>query len=638
VQAFRPRPIDLAAAALLALVGAAEHAAAGFERWPLGLGPYLLAAGALAFARAAPLLLPPLLGVLYATAGLAGFDVSQPASWLPLVAAAAFAAGAYAPRARWPLGLGAVLVALGLLYGALEWLTEFEPSVLFGLALSVGPWALGLALRAALDRERDARAAAERARIEGELARGRAVAAERERIAAELHDVLAHALGAMVLQASAAAELVGRRPGEARRVLSGVASAGQEALAETGRLLRILRAEHEGRLAPPQEPEQETADRRPAVGLRDAALPLLFAAVATTEIVANGYGPLWAMLGSVWLACGVLVLRRALPLAMPLAVPAIFLAPRLVGGEPNELASLLLVGGLAVFAAGRHVPPRRLGLGLAAVLVAGALSAADVVTRGELAADLILVFVLALAPWAVGAALRASLARTGRHAAAAERARLEAEVHAADAVAADRRRIARELHDLLASSLGVMTVQASAAAELVPADPARAAAAVAEVERAGRAALAGGGRLLRLVREDDRNGTVPQPGLAELAALADDCARAGLEVELEDAALGRVPAGVAVSLYRIVQEALTNALKHAPGSRVRVRLSRGPGGVAVEVANGRPGSPPRTIARSGHGLTGLRERVEVFGGTLEAGPTPEGGFRLAATIPLAESS
>ena len=165
--------------------------------------------------------------------------------------------------------------------------------------------------------------------------------------------------------------------------------------------------------------------------------------------------------------------------------------------------------------------------------------------------------------------MRKTLGRTRVLAAKAERARLAQELEAERAAAAERKRIARELHDVLANSLSVMIVQASLAADLVAQDPDGATGAVAEVERSGRAALGGTGRLLRRIRDgSDGAGTHPQRGVADLPTLAAEYARAGLGIDLELESVERLPAGIDLSIYRIVQEALTNALKHAPGSPV----------------------------------------------------------------------
>jgi signal transduction histidine kinase len=204
-------------------------------------------------------------------------------------------------------------------------------------------------------------------------------------------------------------------------------------------------------------------------------------------------------------------------------------------------------------------------------------------------------------------------------------------------MAGERRRIVRELHDVLAASLSVMSVQATLAAELVIGDTDAGAAAVAQVERAGRAALGEVGRLLRLARSDGA-GTEPNHRLADLPMLVADYARAGLHVDLDSDAVAHLPIGIGSSVYRVVQEALTNALKHAPGSTVRVTVSCAGPSVDVEVVNDRPPRPPAHAVPSGHGLLGLRERVTLLGGRFQAGRTAAGGFLLAASIPLAEDA
>jgi signal transduction histidine kinase len=170
----------------------------------------------------------------------------------------------------------------------------------------------------------------------------------------------------------------------------------------------------------------------------------------------------------------------------------------------------------------------------------------------------------------------------------------------------------------------------------VVADPDDAAVAVERVSHAGREALERLGRLLPLI-QDGQAGTAPEPGMAALPGLAERFTRAGLRVELDVADTVPLPAMVEVSAYHVVAEALTNALKHAPGSGVQIRLARTGSRVDVEVRNSRASSPPSTRpapAPGGHGLIGLHERVQAFGGDLDAGPTADGGFRLAASMPI----
>ena len=644
-DAHRVRRSDALVPGMLWIVGAVEMVGGGYAPLWLGLATYSLAVGALWARRAAPLAVPPAVGAIYALTPVLGFDVSDPASWLLVIAFACLSTGVLAPRSLRYVGLASVAGCLAMVMAGLAWFTAFDPDLLFGLILCAGPWALGVALRAALDRNGRLGAEAEHARIERSLAAERAAASERERISVELHDALAHALGAMVVQASVAGDLVRRDAAAAAAALEAVAQAGRRALGETGRLLRLLRddrdelglrlattaTEHDGR-ATPMAAERTLPKLRPA----DLLLPALFGVIGTVEIASGGYERMWLWLGACWLAVGLLCARRVIPLAMPIAVAGIFVAAGLIGDNTDEPASTILALGLAFVAAGLHVPRSRAAAGLASVLAAIALLAVVSAESGELA-DIAL-DVAFVVPWAVGVALGETLERARALAAEVERARVEQELEAERGAAAERKRIARELHDVLANSLSVMIVQASLAAELVDVDPAAAIAAVGEVERSGRAALGETGRLLRLINIDgDDIATHPQHGVADLPALADEYVRAGLGIDLEvDDVMARLPMGVELSTYRIVQEGLTNALKHAPGSPVRVRLAREGSDVAIEVRNGPAASAAFTVVPGGHGLVGLRERVSLFGGALDAGPTADGGFVLAATLPMEE--
>ena len=213
------------------------------------------------------------------------------------------------------------------------------------------------------------------------------------------------------------------------------------------------------------------------------------------------------------------------------------------------------------------------------------------------------------------------------------------------AVLEERTRIARDLHDILAHAMSVITVQAGVGAHLLERDPAQARRALVVIEETGRGALGEMRRLLGALRAGDPP-TEPQPGLASLDRLASQATAAGVPVELQVEGPARpLPAGLEVSAYRIAQEALTNAIKHAPGGRARVTVRYRPhtvelevvdtGGAAkgVESAFGRPSTDSnRPDGRSGQGLRGMRERVALYGGVFEAGPRA-GGFRVLAAFP-----
>jgi signal transduction histidine kinase len=229
------------------------------------------------------------------------------------------------------------------------------------------------------------------------------------------------------------------------------------------------------------------------------------------------------------------------------------------------------------------------------------------------------------------------LERRARRAAALEeravRLEEEREENERAAVAEERRRIARDLHDVVAHGVGVMTVQAGAARLLLEDDPARAREPLLAVEQAGRQALAELRRLLGILRRDERDaGLRPQPGLADLGELVAQARRAGLPVELVvEGAPVALPAGVDLAAYRIVQEGLTNTHKHAGPARAGVAVRYGPDTLELEITDdGRAG----TNGGGGHGLVGMRERVALYDGRLEAGPRPEGGFTIRAHLPL----
>ena len=220
-----------------------------------------------------------------------------------------------------------------------------------------------------------------------------------------------------------------------------------------------------------------------------------------------------------------------------------------------------------------------------------------------------------------------------------ESARSEEQVRAEEvrrAAAEERSRIARELHDIVAHSLGVIVVQATAGGRIVDESPEEARAALNAVERTGRDALADMRRLLGVLREDGPSARQPQPGLDELEPLLERFRTAGLDLAVEiDRPLPPLPAGLDLCAYRVLQEALTNCLRHAPGRTARLRLRSAEGALNLSVSNDgdhTPASPGEN--GGGHGLLGMRERVVMFGGDFDAGPAPDGGWRVAARLPL----
>src|SRR5215470_1590443 len=259
--------------------------------------------------------------------------------------------------------------------------------------------------------------------------------------------------------------------------------------------------------------------------------------------------------------------------------------------------------------------------------------AADVTNLNGPASATIIFTVATIALDNVGSRLRAqrSLAvQTGRTEAEQERL----------AVLEERTRIARELHDVVAHHMSLIAVRAETAPYRLSGLPESARAEFSSLSEVAREALTDMRRLLGVLRQDQPAALAPQPQLADLPALIDAARQAGMSVELSlPSAPGQVPAGVGVCAYRIVQESLSNASQHAPGAVVTVSVARDSGVILLRVANG-PGGHPGPSGNDhgpGHGLAGMRERVALLGGSLSAGPAPDGGFVVSAALPLGEA-
>jgi signal transduction histidine kinase len=233
--------------------------------------------------------------------------------------------------------------------------------------------------------------------------------------------------------------------------------------------------------------------------------------------------------------------------------------------------------------------------------------------------------------------------RRQRVAALEERARAmerEKEEEARRAVADERLHIARELHDVVAHSMGVIAVQASVGEHVIDGNPQEAKRALHAISDVSRSTLGEIRRMLGALRETDEESASysPAPGLEELDRLVRELDGAGVPVEVSyEGTRTELPRGVDLTAYRIVQEALTNVLKHAGRARARVQVRYEPGALGLEIVDDGRGVNGRSEASGdGHGLVGMRERVAVYGGTLEAGPRPGGGFRVAVRLPYGD--
>ena len=259
------------------------------------------------------------------------------------------------------------------------------------------------------------------------------------------------------------------------------------------------------------------------------------------------------------------------------------------------------------------------------------------VTIGSIASNIIIFATV----WLIGDNLQTRRANVAALRERAERAEQTRAAEAQRAVAEERTRIARELHDVVAHSMSVMLVQTGAARRVLDTDPAQATAALEAVEATGRDAMKEMRRLLGVLREDTAPSTLaPQPSLDGLEALAQQFTEAGLDVTLEVEGTERtLPAGVELSAYRIVQEALTNALKHAgPGVSVVVKVRAAGDDLEVQVVDDGRGAAAQGNGSGGHGVLGMRERADVCGGELVAGPRAGGGFEVRARLPVVEGA
>jgi signal transduction histidine kinase len=364
----------------------------------------------------------------------------------------------------------------------------------------------------------------------------------------------------------------------------------------------------------------------------DVLLALAVAASAAIEIRFNGgVHPKWAALVTELPFSLALAWRRRLPLLAVLLLAVGWGLEPALGVPVDQPVVPLLALVIALYSLGRHLPLSRALAGFALAAAGGSVSALHIHGNAVVKiGNAVFGIVIAGGFFAVGVIVRAATREAALHARRAER--LEAE--RALAIAEERARIARELHDVIAHSVSVMVVQAGAAAEMLKRTPERAAEPLEAVQETGRQALVEMSRLVGLLRDDaEELGLAPQPGLAELDVLLAQVRESGLPVELRVEGEPRaVPLGVDLSAYRVVQEALTNALKHAGQARAEVFLRYRPDALELEVRDDGPGS---TNGHSGgHGLVGMRERVSVFGGDFEAGPRREGGFGVRARLPL----
>jgi signal transduction histidine kinase len=332
--------------------------------------------------------------------------------------------------------------------------------------------------------------------------------------------------------------------------------------------------------------------------------------------------------------------RRRWPLSGVAVVLVLMITMRIVFGQLANLGSIrgvavsliLLVYGLGAFA-----PQKRSVWMLGAAVVVTTVSQLTKHGGGVGAAVPMEAFAVLL-PYALGRVMRARAARERSSQDAAERLDAELVTGARAAAQDERARIARELHDVIAHSVSVMVIQAGGARLVMAGEPDRAEESLRRVERAGREALAELRRLLGILGEGDPRALTPQPGLEDIGPLLAQARASGITAKLRVDG-DPVPLAPALDLcaYRILQEALTNAIKHAAPAQASVDLRWRPSALELEVSDDGCRNGAGESAR-GHGIPGMRERVALHNGSLEAGARPNGGFTVRARLPLPTGS
>jgi len=602
----------------------------------------------------------PALGLLLAAAIAAASAPQTAQSIAPasfLIAPAGVAVGFIAATAARRVSVAAAVIALGVLarYGT-DWRGEGLTADCWPAAVVIA-WLIGQSIR-----QHRLRADTLRAQVEAT-----AVTAERLRVAGELHDMVAHAIDVIAIQAGAGSRVIGTQPAQARDALAAIEATSRQTLAGVRRALGALRRaeqRHEPGHAPPgPAPARARASAAPplpllrrvppgvwmavswcavtayvisAVGLEEGGLPVL--TTRGPRLVPQGMTAMpWPLLAT----AGVVALSAVLLRRWPLPALALLLAGAIATAMmpepimPNfyQLALqppaffLIAPAGVAVgcIAATRPAP----------ISVGAALLALGVQVRYVTASippgfsprtsPALAVAVATVIAWLIGQSIR----QNRRH---AQTLRTQAQ---AEAVMAERLRIARELHDMIAHSIGVIAIQAGAGSQVIETQPAEARNALIAIEATSRRALAGLRRTLGAAGAGPdlaRSPLDPAPGLADVARLAETAMRAGVRVDVRWRGQRRpLPANIDQSAFRIIQEAVTNVIRHARTGHCQVTIDQRDDEVAIEVTDDGSGG---AAGGAGYGITGMRERAGLLGGQLTAGPRPEGGFKVAARVPL----
>jgi signal transduction histidine kinase len=535
-----------------------------------------------------------------------------------------YSLGAHPSLKRAIGGFAVLLVAVAV--------TDLRSLGFFGFQFAIlwlagrGVWAYRLQsvqLRALVHRLEGEREASERL----------AVTQERQRMAGELHDTIAHAVSIMVVQAGGAEQMVSREPDRARAALIAVQDNGREVITQLQRVLRLLR-----RTTDTSKSEGDLPLSVPAPVLRnglvrsiwaDVLLALFVVLLADPQVAhidpLSGI-PVQIAVSSVAAFLAVVIQRRV-PLIALLIAATTTVAELLLFGVVVDFASVAAMM-LAMYSVAVHTATRR-----SIAAAATAVVAVCVLVLIKVGADsAMLAAVWLTTPWFAGRHVRTYRSRAEQLQILTTRLAHERDARARLAVLDERARVARELHDSLAHAVNVMVLQAGAAEHALISTPDRARNAIHVVETQGRQAHEDLQHLLGLLDSDCVSPRTPQPSLNRLEALF---AEAGLPVTLQVSGNPpRLPADLDISAYRIIQEGLTNTLKHAGPVPTTVVINYQPDTLGIEIRDPGISRPPRPHYEGGHGLLGMRERTTLYGGTLETGPSPDGGFVVRAHFPL----
>ena len=372
-----------------------------------------------------------------------------------------------------------------------------------------------------------------------------------------------------------------------------------------------------------------------------AAVALTIVAVATIPDPDPGSGfkePDGIATALVVMQTAVIAFLRRWPLAVLITLVATLITEAAIGYEIGDVAFLSSL--VIVFVVASRITGLKAVLG--AGLTIGVITALFFLEGGgvESVVDLVVSFAIFATAWAGGVFVRNRVVRIAQVESYAAELSLQREAAAQEAAADERARIARELHDAVGHTLNLIVVQAGAAQRVRESNPAAAYDALRSIENTGRQALTDMDRMLGILREQSYGQAAtdlgPRPGLSLLEPMLNEARTAGLKVTLEVTGEARkLPVSMDLTAYRIIQEAITNVIKHAPGADVAVKIEHAPRMLKLEVRNGPPrDGAARAKSGGGRGLPGMKERVALFGGSIQSAAVPGGGFLLQVSLPV----